>query len=172
MAGRSIEVPDGAEVARLRRGFQGQVLLPDQDGYHTARQVWNAMVDRRPAIIARCNSPADVAAAVRFGRGLGLEIGVRCGGHSVLGLSVPDGGLMLDLSLLGGVRVDPGGVALGWAAAPCLVTWTGPPRRTGWPPRPATCPTPASAASPSPAAWGGWQGGSGWPATTSPASSW
>ena len=108
MAGRSIEVPDGAEVARLRRGFQGQVLLPDQDGYHTARRVWNAMVDRRPAIIARCKSPADVAAAVRFGRALGLEIGVRCGGHSVLGLSVPDGGLMLDLSLLGGVRVDPG----------------------------------------------------------------
>jgi FAD/FMN-containing dehydrogenase len=107
MAGRSIEVPDGAAVARLRRGLHGQVLLPDQDGYHTARRVWNAMVDRKPAVIARCNSPADVAAAVRFGRALGLEIGVRCGGHSVLGLSVPDGGLMVDLTPMGSVWVDP-----------------------------------------------------------------
>jgi FAD/FMN-containing dehydrogenase len=107
MAGRSIAVPDGAEVARLRRGFHGQVLLPDQDGYHRARQVWNAMVDRRPAVIARCTGPADGAAAVRLARALGLEVGVRCGGHSVLGLSVPDGGLMLDLSPMGSVRVDP-----------------------------------------------------------------
>jgi FAD/FMN-containing dehydrogenase len=107
MAGRSIEVPDGAEVTRLRRRLDGQVLLPEEPGYHQARRVWNAMVDRRPAVIARCNSPADVAAAVRFGRALGLEIGVRCGGHSVLGLSVPDGGLMLDLTPLDSVRVDP-----------------------------------------------------------------
>jgi FAD/FMN-containing dehydrogenase len=107
VAERSIAVPDGAAVTRLRRGFHGQVLLPDQDGYHSARRVWNAMVDRRPAVIARCASPADVAAAVRFGRALGLEIGVRCGGHSVLGISVPDGGLMVDLSPLGAVRIDP-----------------------------------------------------------------
>jgi len=103
----SIAVPDGAEVARLRRGLGGEVLLPDQDGYHQARRVWNAMVDRRPAVIARCKSPADVAAAVRFGHALGLELGVRCGGHSVLGVSVPEGGLMLDLSPMGSVRVDP-----------------------------------------------------------------
>jgi hypothetical protein len=173
MARRWIEVPDGAEVARLRRGFHGHVLLPDQDGYHTARQVWNAMVDRRPAVIARCASPADVAAAVRFGRALGLEIGVRCGGHSVLGLSVPDGGLMLDLTPMGSVRVDldrrrawvQGGALLG---AP----WTGPPSCTAWRPRPATSPTPGSAASPWAAGWAGWPGDSGWPATTSPASSW
>jgi FAD/FMN-containing dehydrogenase len=95
------------DVAQLRRRFQGQVLLPGQDGYHQARQVWNAIVDRHPAVIARCASPADVAAAVRFARAHGLELGVRCGGHSVLGLSVPDGGLMIDLTPMGSVRVDP-----------------------------------------------------------------
>ena len=95
------------DVAQLRRGFQGRVLLPDQGGYDQARRVWNAMVDRRPAVIARCASPADVAAAVRFGRTHGLEIGVRCGGHSVLGLSVPEGGLMIDLTPMGSVSVDP-----------------------------------------------------------------
>jgi hypothetical protein len=98
---------DGAEVAGLRRRFQGQVLLPGQSGYDQARRVWNAMVDRRPALIARCASPADVVAAVGFARAHQLEIGVRCGGHSVLGISVPDGGLMVDLSPLGTVRVDP-----------------------------------------------------------------
>jgi FAD/FMN-containing dehydrogenase len=92
VAERSIAVPAGAEVTRLRRGFHGQVLLPDQDGYHNARRVWNAMVDRRPAVIARCAGPADVAAAVRFGRAQGLEIGVRCGGHSVLGCRCPTAG--------------------------------------------------------------------------------
>jgi FAD/FMN-containing dehydrogenase len=107
MADRSIGASRDLDVARLRRRFQGQVLLPDEDGYHQARRVWNAMVDRRPAVIARCASPADVAAAVGFAREQELELGVRCGGHSVLGLSVPEAGLMLDLTLLGSVRVDP-----------------------------------------------------------------
>jgi FAD/FMN-containing dehydrogenase len=97
----------GADVAGLRRRFQGQVLLPGQDGYDQARRVWNAMVDRHPAVIARCASPADVAAAVGFAHARGLEVGVRCGGHSVLGLSVPEGGLMVDLTPLRAVRVDP-----------------------------------------------------------------
>jgi FAD/FMN-containing dehydrogenase len=95
------------DVSRLRRRFDGQVLLPDEDGYDQARRVWNAIVDRRPAIIARCASPSDVAAAVRFAVERDLEVGVRCGGHSVLGLSVPEAGLMVDLSLLRSVRVDP-----------------------------------------------------------------
>jgi FAD/FMN-containing dehydrogenase len=106
MTDRSIPI-GSQDLARLRRRFQGQVLLPGQDGYDQARRVWNAIVDRHPAVIARCASPADVAAVVRFGRALGLELGVRCGGHSVLGLSVPDGGLMIDLSPMGSVCVDP-----------------------------------------------------------------
>jgi FAD/FMN-containing dehydrogenase len=89
------------------RGFEGQILQPGDDGYDRARRVWNAMVDRRPALIARCSSPCDVAAAVRFGRSRGLEIGVRGGGHSVLGHAVPERGLMIDLSPLNAVRVDP-----------------------------------------------------------------
>jgi FAD/FMN-containing dehydrogenase len=95
------------DVASLRRGFDGQVLLPGEDGYDQARQVWNAIVDLRPAVIARCASAADVAAVVRFTSARGLELGVRGGGHSVLGVSVPESGLMLDLSPMGAVRVDP-----------------------------------------------------------------
>jgi FAD/FMN-containing dehydrogenase len=85
----------------------GPVLVPGDTGYDQARVVWNAMVDRRPEMIARCSDRADVAATVRFAREHDLEIGVRCGGHSILGLAVPDGGLMIDLTPMGGVTVDP-----------------------------------------------------------------
>ena len=83
------------------------ILTPGDPGYDQARTVWNAMIDRRPRIIARCASAADVAAAIRTACDLGLEIGVRCGGHGVLGLAIPDDGLMIDLTPMGGVRVDP-----------------------------------------------------------------
>jgi FAD/FMN-containing dehydrogenase len=83
------------------------ILRPGEPGYDEARRVWNAMVDRRPALIARCHGTADVATAVALARRDGLEIGVRCGGHSVAGHAVPEGGLMIDLTPMGGVRVDP-----------------------------------------------------------------
>lgn len=82
-------------------------ILPGEDGYDEARRVWNAMVDHRPAVIVRCAGVEDVRAALRLARDRGVEVGVRCGGHSVLGHSVPEGGLMVDLSPMGAVRVDP-----------------------------------------------------------------
>jgi FAD/FMN-containing dehydrogenase len=94
-------------ISRLRSSVDGQVILPSDDGYDSARALWNAMVDHRPSVVVRCASSADVAAAINFARSNDLEIGVRCGGHSVLGISVPDGGLLIDLSGLRAVRVDP-----------------------------------------------------------------
>jgi FAD/FMN-containing dehydrogenase len=88
-------------------GFTGAVLAPDDSRYDRHRKVWNAMVDRRPALIARTADRSDVVAAVRFARQRGLDLAVHCGGHSVLGMSVPEGGLMLDLTPLAAVRVDP-----------------------------------------------------------------
>ena len=87
-------------------GFGGELILPTHDAYDRSRAVWNGIVDRRPAAILRCASPEDVVAAVRFARDSDLEIAVKCGGHSVLGLSVPRGGVMIDLTPLSGIRVD------------------------------------------------------------------
>jgi FAD/FMN-containing dehydrogenase len=84
-----------------------ELLRPEDGGYDQARRVWNAMVDHRPALIARCRDTSDVVTAIGLARREGLEIGVRCGGHSVAGLAVPHGGLMVDLTGLSGVRVDP-----------------------------------------------------------------
>jgi FAD/FMN-containing dehydrogenase len=97
------------DFGALQRAFRGQVVLPGDDGFDKIRTVWNAMVDRRPAAIARCTSRDDVAAAVRFGREQDLEIGVLCGGHSILGLPIVDGGLLIDLTPMDAVRVDPEG---------------------------------------------------------------
>ena len=101
-----IDIGSG-DVSRLRNSINGQVMLPGDDGYHSARALWNAMVDHRPSVVVRCTSSADVVAAINFARRNDLELGVRCGGHSVLGISVPDGGLLIDLSGLRKVRVDP-----------------------------------------------------------------
>ncbi|WP_433326698.1 FAD-binding oxidoreductase [Spirillospora sp. CA-294931] len=87
--------------------FDGQVLVPGDIGYDSARTVWNAMIDRRPRMIVRAAGVADVVAAVRMAREQDLEIGVRCGGHNAAGFAVPDGGLMIDLTSMGGVQVDP-----------------------------------------------------------------
>ena len=91
----------------LRRSFGGEVVVPGDPGFDRHREVWNAVADRHPAVIARCTSAADVAAAVRFGRDTGLEIAVKCGGHSMMGQSVADGALVIDLGPMDEVRIDP-----------------------------------------------------------------
>jgi FAD/FMN-containing dehydrogenase len=103
------DIASRAEVGQLRSAFGGDVLTPGDPAYEPARQVFNAMHDRRPALIARCAGVADVIAALRFARERGLQIAVRGGGHSVQGYSSCDGGIVIDLSPMKGVRVDPAG---------------------------------------------------------------
>lgn len=94
-------------LTELRATFRGALLRPDEEGYDETRRVWNGVVDRRPALIARCAGSDDVVTAVRFARARGLEVSVRGGGHSIAGFSVCEGGLMIDLSLMKAIRVDP-----------------------------------------------------------------
>jgi FAD/FMN-containing dehydrogenase len=91
----------------LGGSFGGELLLPTSPGYDTARRIWNGALDRHPACIARCTGVADVVAAVRFARERDLLVAVRCGGHGVAGHAVCDGGLMIDLSPMKGITVDP-----------------------------------------------------------------
>ena len=94
-------------IDRLRGMCAGEVITPTQDAYHEARRVWNAVFDRRPALLVRPADVADVATAIRFGREHDLEIAIRSGGHSAAGHSTTDGGLVIDLSRMRGVSVDP-----------------------------------------------------------------
>jgi FAD/FMN-containing dehydrogenase len=95
------------DIAGLQDGFRGELLRPEDPGYEDARRVWNGSISRFPALIARCAGVADVITAVRFARDTGLLVAVRGGGHSFPGLSVCDGGLLIDLSPMKGIRVDP-----------------------------------------------------------------
>ncbi len=97
-----------ATVQELREAVQGEILTPQDDGYAEARRIWNGAHDgRRPALVVRCSGAADVIAAVGFARSNDLTVAVRGGGHSVAGFSTSDGGIVIDLSQLNGVRVDP-----------------------------------------------------------------
>ena len=95
------------DVDDFRASLRGQLLLPDSAGYDDARKIFNGMFDRRPALIARCLGAADVVRSVQFAKAHALLVAVRGGGHSLSGQSVCDGGLMIDLSPLRAVRVDP-----------------------------------------------------------------
>jgi FAD/FMN-containing dehydrogenase len=91
----------------LETSLRGRLLTPESQGYDEPRTVWNAMIDRRPALIVRCLSAVDVIQAVRFARDHQLVVAVRGGGHNIAGNAVCDGGLMIDLSPMKSVRVDP-----------------------------------------------------------------
>src|SRR3954453_23583504 len=88
--------------------LRGEVLRPGDDKYETSRHVWNGMIDKHPAVIARCAGVADVLAAVEFARTHDLLLAVRGGGHNIAGTGVCDGGVVLDLSPMKGIRVDLG----------------------------------------------------------------
>jgi len=98
---------DTDRLQELSGAFSGTILEPDHDRYDEARRVHNGLIDKRPALIARCRGTADVVDAVVFARQSGLEISVRGGGHSVAGQAVTDGGLMIDLAEMKGIHVDP-----------------------------------------------------------------
>jgi FAD binding domain-containing protein/berberine-like enzyme len=98
---------DETAVDELRRSFGGELVRPGDADYDHRRKVWNASVDRHPALIARCAGVGDVVEAVRFARRTGLTTAVRSGGHSLPGLSVCDDGIVIDLGLMKGISVDP-----------------------------------------------------------------
>jgi FAD/FMN-containing dehydrogenase len=95
------------DVSEFARTFAGQLLQPSDSGYEEARRVHNGLVDKRPALIARCQGPADVVDAVQLARKQNLEVAVRGGGHNVAGRATIDGGLMIDLVPMKGIHVDP-----------------------------------------------------------------
>jgi FAD/FMN-containing dehydrogenase len=102
-----MEMTKAESVEELRGWMSGEVLVPGDQAYEEARRVHNGLIDRRPALVARCRGTADVQSAVRFAREHKLEIAIRGGGHNVAGSAVCDGGLVVDLSGMRGVYVDP-----------------------------------------------------------------
>ena len=98
---------DDSEIRGLQAEVAGEVLRPTDDGYDVARSVWNGAIDKRPALIARCTGVADVRAGIEQARASGLPLAVRGGGHNVAGTASCDGGLVLDLSPMKRIRVDP-----------------------------------------------------------------
>ena len=100
-------MPSSQALAAFRERFQGRVVVPGDPGDDRARAVWNATADAHPAVVARCAGPGDVVEAVRFARDQELLVAVRGGGHSYPGFSTCDGGIVVDLSPIHEVRVDP-----------------------------------------------------------------
>lgn len=95
------------EIEELRSGFEGEILLPSDGAYGSARKIWNAMIDKRPALIARCATTTDVVRAVNFARDKGLLLAVRGGGHNIAGNAMCNDGLVVDLSMMKAAKVDP-----------------------------------------------------------------
>src|SRR5678816_2740350 len=100
-------VLDDADIADLARYFRGELIRRDDTSYHAARRIWNGAIDRYPALIARCTGVADVLTAVRFARERELVVAVRGGGHNVAGTATCDDGIVIDLSPMKAMWVDP-----------------------------------------------------------------
>ncbi len=98
---------DAEQLAGLAARVRGPLLTEDSPGYDDARSIWNALIDRRPALIVQCSGAADVVDAVNFAREQGLTLSIKAGGHNVAGNAVNDGGIVIDLSQMRGVTVDP-----------------------------------------------------------------
>ena len=98
---------DGTALRELETSFRGQLIRPGDGSYEEHRKIWNGSIDRRPALIARCAGVADVIAALGLAKRAGLQVAVRSGGHSFPGLSMCDGGIVIDLSVMRAIRVDP-----------------------------------------------------------------
>jgi FAD/FMN-containing dehydrogenase len=130
--GGETELPSPA-VDDLASGLRGDLARTGDPGYEPARQLWNGMIDRRPALIARCAGAEDVVAAVNFARDHELLLAVRGGGHGVAGHAVCDGGLVIDLSELKGIDVDPESRRVRARAAARWETSTARPNATGLP---------------------------------------
>ena len=97
-----------SKLGELKQGFEGELLLPGDEAYEGARKIWNAMIDKRPALIARCAATPDVVRGVNFARDNGLLLAVRGGGHNIAGNAVCDDGMVIDMSRMKAARVDPG----------------------------------------------------------------
>jgi FAD/FMN-containing dehydrogenase len=95
------------KIDKLKDGFEGEILLPGDAAYDSARKIWNAMIDKRPAVIARCATTADVVRGVTFARESALPLAVRGGGHNIAGNAICDDGLVIDLSRMKGAQVEP-----------------------------------------------------------------
>src|SRR5258708_29083675 len=94
-------------IERFQTAFRGEVIQPDDFGYETARTIWNASIDKHPGLIARCSGVADVVHAVKFAGANNLLVAVKGGGHNIAGRALCDDGIVIDLSAMNGVCVDP-----------------------------------------------------------------
>ena len=107
MTSESPRVLGEATLAELRTRMLGPVIAPGEDGYENARRIWNGAIDKHPALVLRCSGVADVISGVQFACSEGLPVAIRGGAHSVAGFSTCDGGVVLELSAMAAVRVDP-----------------------------------------------------------------
>jgi FAD/FMN-containing dehydrogenase len=139
---------DEALVRAFGAALRGRLLRPADPTYEAARSVWNAAIDRRPALIARCAGAADVIRAVDFARANNLLVSVRGGGHGVAGFAVCDDGLMIDLSGMKGIRVDAASRAVRAEPGVTVGEFDRETQPSAWRPPAASCPRRGSPGSP------------------------